>query len=117
MTRTEFIKQYAALLEKALPLADKARREGLLSLTSDPEKVKERDIFEYGLNFAIDAIDPYIIEKILTNIIVQEKDEYTYIYKTIQKEAALGIQQGLNSKLLHQILNSFTDLTLKEDGV
>jgi len=115
MNRTEFIGHYAAFLRKALPLAQLARRQGLLSLACDPEKVKERDVFEYGLSFVIDGIALEFIEKILNNIIAQEKDEYARIYKTVQKEAVMGIQQGLNPDLLYSILNSLTDLPLKDD--
>ena len=115
MTRTEFNEQYGAFIKKALPLAEKSRREGLLSLTADPEKISERDIFEYGLNFAIDGTDAAYIEKILGNIIAQEKDEYTRIYKTMQKEAVMGIQQGLAPQMLYYILNSLSPISLKED--
>jgi len=115
MTKTEFNEQYGAFIKKALSLAEKARREGLLSLTVAPEKISERDIFDYGLNFAIDGTDPYYIEKILGNIIAQEKDEYARIFKTMQKEAVMGIQQGLNPQMLYYILNSFTGISLKDD--
>lgn len=115
MNEKEFNEQYAAFIKKALPLAETVIREGLLSLTVDPEKVKERDIFEYGLNFAIDGTDASHIEKILNNIIDQEKDEYTRLYKTIQKEAVMGIQQGINPQMLYYILNSLTGIPLKED--
>ncbi len=115
MNKAEFIGQYDAFIKKALSLAEKARREGLLALECDGEKVKERDIFEYGLSFVIDGIDLCIIEKILNNIIAQEKDEYTRVFKTIQKEAVIEIQQGVNPKLLYNILNSLTDISLKDD--
>ena len=117
MNRTEFVEQYAVLMKQVLALAEKARREGLLSLNSncDPEKVSERSILEYGLSFVIDGTDASLIEKILSNIIAQEKDEYTRIYKTIQKEAVLEIQQGLNPRMLYFILNSLTDISLKDD--
>jgi hypothetical protein len=110
---------YTAFAKRALGFAEQARREGLLMLESslDRKKVKERDIFEYGLNFVIDGTDSSIIEKILDNIIAQEKDEYTRIYKTIQKEAVLQIQQGFNTEMLYSILNSFTDIPLNEDKV
>jgi flagellar motor switch protein FliG len=115
MNEKEFNEQYGAFIKKALPLAEKSRREGLLALTADPEKISERDIFEYGLNFVIDGTDPYFIEKILGNIIVQEKDEYTRVFKTMQKEAVIGIQQGLNPQMLYYILNSLSGISLKED--
>jgi len=115
MNEKEFNEQYGAFIKKALPLAEMARREGLLALTADLEKISERDIFDYGLNFVIDGVDADYIEKILDNIIAQEKDEYTRIFKTIQKEAVMGIQQGLNPQMLYYILNSLTGISLKDD--
>jgi hypothetical protein len=117
MNRNEFLEQYAVFVEQALALAEKARREGLLMLEGglDPEKIKARDIFEYGIKFVVDGTDSSLIERILDNIIAQEKDEYTRRYKTIQKEAVLEIQQGCNPKILYFILNSYTDISLNED--
>jgi len=115
MNEKEFNEQYGAFLKKVLTLVEKARREGLLALTADPEKISERDIFEYGLNFVIDGVDSLIIEKILDNIIAQEKDEYTRIFQTIQKEAVMGIQQGINPQMLYYVLNSLTGISLKDD--
>lgn len=117
MKRAEFIKQYNALVKHVLELAEKARKEGLLSFDGnlDEEKIKARDILEYGLSFAVDGVAPEIIDKILSNIVAQEKDEYTRLYKTIQKEAVLAIQQGYNPKIIYFILNSFTDIPLKDD--
>jgi len=115
MNEKEFNEQYGAFIKKVLPLVEKARREGLLALTADPEKISERDIFEYGLNFVIDGTDSGYIEKIIDNIIAQEKDEYTRIFKTIQKEAVMEIQQGTNPQMLYYILNSLSPISLKED--
>jgi len=115
MNEKEFNEQYGAFIKKVLPLVEKARREGLLALTADQEKISERDIFEYGLNFVIDGTDAGYIEKILDNIIAQEKDEYTRIFKTIQKEAVMEIQQGTNPQMLYYILNSHTGISLKDD--
>jgi chemotaxis protein MotA len=117
MTRDEFITEYNNIVGRALAFAEKARREGLLALEeeSDEEKINERDVFEYGIRFVVDGTDKETIEKILSNIVKQEKDEYKYILKTIQKEAVLMIQDGLNPSLLYAVLNSYTDITLKED--
>ena len=112
MNRSEFADKYAAFLTKAIECAEKARREGLLALDGglDHEKVDDRDIFEYGLLFVIDGVDKDLIEKILSNIIAQEKDEQTRVLKTIQKEAVLAIQEGLNPRILIHLLNSYTDI-------
>jgi hypothetical protein len=117
MNRNEFVEQYTTFVKRSLELAAKARRESFLGLSGDidQKKVNERDIFEYGLKFVLDGIDSEIIKKMLDNIITQEKDEYTRLYKTIQREAVLGIQQGYNSKILLSILNSLTDIPLADD--
>jgi flagellar motor component MotA len=119
MTRGEFVKNYNDIVKRALALSEKARREGLLALEdeSDQEKINNRDIFEYGLRFVIDGTDAKILEKILSNIIKHEKDENMYILKSIQKEAVLMIQDGTNPRLLYALLNSYTDITIKEDEI
>jgi hypothetical protein len=119
MNRNGFVEQYTAFVKRALEFAEKARREGLLMLEGglDRKKINERDIFEYGLTFVVDGIDSAIIERILGNIIDQEKDEYTRRYKTIQKDAVLMIQQGFNPGMIHSVLNSFTDIPLNEEKV
>jgi flagellar motor component MotA len=119
MTREDFIKEYDAIVGRILALSEKARREGLLALEeeSDQEKINERDIFDYGIRFVIDGVDKETIEKILSNIINQEKDEYKRILKTIQKEAALMIQDGTNPRVMYAVLNSYTDIPLEEDKI
>jgi flagellar motor component MotA len=119
MTRDEFIEKYYDIAGRALTFSEKARREGLLALENklDQEKIDERDVFEYGIRFAVDGDDKEIIEKILSNIIEQEKDEYVHSLKTIQKEAVLMIQGGVSPRSLYAVLNSYTDITLKEDKI
>jgi flagellar motor component MotA len=116
MNRVEFVEKYFNIVEKALRGSDTVRKEGLLALEEeiDQEKVNERDIFEYGLRFVLDGYDPEIIDKILSNIIKQEKDEQLRILKNIQKEAVLGIQERIHPRILYSLLNSFTDISLNE---
>jgi flagellar motor component MotA len=117
MTHDEFVKNYTEIVEHAMNYAEKARREGLLALEEelDQEKIDNRDVFEYGMRFVVDGTDAEIIEKLLSNIIKQEKDEELRTLKTIQKEAALMIQCGANPALMCSVLNSYTDITIKED--
>ncbi|MCL2244098.1 MAG: hypothetical protein FWC03_06475 [Treponema sp.] len=117
MNRSEFIWQYQVFSKQALALADKARREGLLSLEDELEtdKVNARDIFQYGISLVIDGTDSEIINKILSNIIAQDTDEYSHLIKVIKKEAALLIQSGINSRIIGMVLNSYTDLPLSDD--
>jgi len=119
MNRDEFVERYVTILEDILNCAEKARREGLLALEEglDQKKAGERDIFVYGLGFVTDGTDNVLIEKILSNIIAQEKDEYSRILKTIQKEAVLAIQEGLNPRILFHLLTSYTDIPLNDERI
>jgi len=100
------------IIDRAMTFSKIARREGLLHLEErlDLEKVDSRDIFEYGMRFAVDGTDHELIDKILSNIVNQEKDEELKILKTMQKEAVLSLQRGDNSYILLAIMNSYTDI-------
>jgi len=117
MTRDGFVQEYSDIVKCALVFSEKARRDGLLSLDDelDQEKINDRDIFQYGLRFVVDVVDRVIVEKILSNLTGQEKDEYMRMLKNIQKEAVLLIQEGINTRLVYAVLNSYSDITLKED--
>jgi chemotaxis protein MotA len=105
MPRDEFIKKYTDIVCHALHCHKKARTEGLLALEEelDQEKIDARDIFEYGLQFVVDGTEGEIIDKILSNIIKQEKDEDMRTLKTIQKEAVLMIQGGYNPRIFYSL--------------
>jgi flagellar motor component MotA len=117
MNHAEFNESYYQIVERALRFHDKARREGLLSLEDviDSKKADERDIFEYGLRFVVDGVDSEIVDIILSNIVNQDQDEHSRLLKTIQKEAVLSIQVGINPRILYAVLNSLTGLSLNED--
>jgi flagellar motor component MotA len=117
MNRDEFVEKFVTILENAINCAETARREGLLALEEnfDQEKIDGRDIFEYGLSFVTDGTDSALINKILSNIIAQEKDEYSRLLKTIQKEAVLAIQEGLSPRILFHLLASYTDIPLNDE--
>ena len=117
MSHEEFVKNYNEIVKRILEFSEKARMEGLLSLESKMEqkKINDRDIFEYGMSLVIDGIDMDIIDKILSNIINQEKDEYMCTLKNIQKEAVLLIYRGTNPRIINAVLNSYTGIKLAED--
>jgi flagellar motor component MotA len=116
MNRDEFAKKYYDIAKRAMEFSEKARREGLLALEeeTDEERINDRDVFEYGIRFVIDGTDQEVIDKILSNIINQEKDESMRTLQSIQKEAVLRIQSGENPRLLGALLNSYTDISLRE---
>jgi flagellar motor component MotA len=119
MTRDEFVEKYTEIVCRALNCHKKARTEGLLALEEElnQEKIDVRDIFEYGLQFVIDGTEVEIIDKILSNIIKLEKDEDMRTLKTIQKEAVLLIGKGCSPWIFYKVLNSYTDITIKEDEI
>jgi flagellar motor component MotA len=112
MEHEKFAENYRKTMKEAFYFSNKARREGLLQLEDmlDTERESNRDIFMLGLRFIVDGTDTQIIDKILSNIINQEKDELSKLHKTIQKEAILAIQEGLNPYLMYQLLASYTDI-------
>ena len=117
MTKEEFNTAYHDFVDTAIGLALRARRESILVLGSevDEEKAAQRDIFHYTLQLAVECYAPELIDKIITNIIAQEKDEYTRVFKTIQKEAILKIMDGFDPKMMHLVLNSYTALPIRDE--
>ena len=116
MSNDEYTKALYAIIERAFSASEKANREGLLALEEDmdEDKVAIRDIFEYGMRFVVDGTDSSVIDKILSNIIKQENDETQLSLKTIQKEALLAVQMGMHPQMLAVLLNSHTNLSLKD---
>ena len=114
MNRDDFIEAFYYVLEQAIIFSQKARREGLLALEKmlDHEKINNRDIFDYGMQFAIDGTDYDIIREIVLRVINQEKDENLHLLKQIQLEAILSILVGDNPRIIAIKLNSFTDIPL-----
>jgi len=119
MSRDEFIKRYYEIAKRALALAEKAMKDGLLAIEDDldQEKINNRDIFEYGLNLVTKGFDIEIIDDILSNIIDQEKDECIKNVKYIQRQAVRLICEGTHPILIQAALNSFTELPLNKDCI
>ena len=116
MTYDEFTEAYFDFLNLALNCAEKARREGLLALEEsiDPQKFANRDIFDYGMHFVVDGTDGAIIDKILSRVITHEKDPYRSLLKSIEKEAVLAIQEGVNPRILAHTMHSYVDIPLSD---
>jgi flagellar motor component MotA len=100
----------------ALRNSVRARREGLLALEKsiDTEKAANREIFEYGMMFVTDGVDPEIIDKILSRIISQEKNPYKSLLKTIEKETVLEIQQGTSTRIVFHLIHAYVDIPLSD---
>jgi flagellar motor component MotA len=113
MNRDEFIEAFFDVFNRALYFSQKARSEGLLSLEEELENEKN-DYFRLGLRLTVDGTESSIIDKILSNIRNQEKDEDLRLLKTIQKEVVMMIHAGENPRLLAIVLNSYTDIPLND---
>jgi flagellar motor component MotA len=116
VNKDEFVEAFYAVFERALFWSYKARREGLLALEEafDNGKVDNRDVLEYGMRFVVNGTDVSIVDKVLSNIVGQEKDEYQALLKTIQKEAVLAMREVMNPYLFVALLNSYTDIPLND---
>jgi flagellar motor component MotA len=110
MTRKNFKDECRMLIVKAMSICEKSRREGLMSLVDELDDVKdminERDVFYYGIALAADGLDRSILEKILNNLVNQERDDKKRKLKIMQKEAVMSIKNGDNSRILSMILFS-----------
>ena len=67
------------------------------------------------MRFVVDGTAAPLIDEIMSNRISHEKDEYTRLFKTVQKRAVLGIQAGENTYILYHVLASLPDLTHNEE--
>ena len=116
MTYDEFRKEFFVFFKWAMNCSVKARDEGLLALEEELEQIKpsKLDLVKIGMRLVVDGTDAEIIDKILSNIINQEKDEYAKILQQIQKEAVLSIQAGDNTRISAILMNSYTDIPLDD---
>jgi len=116
MSNDEFVNEYEEIVKRILNLAEKAKNEGFLSLEEmiDKDKYHQREIIDLGLRLVIDGTDSQFINKILTNIVNLETDTDRKILKTIEKEGILGIQEGLNRRLLLILLNSYVNVGIED---
>ena len=119
LKKMEFNEAFYCIFERIMDFSFMAYLEGLLELEKyiDNEKADSRDIFEYGMRLVVDRINNPIIDKILSNIITQEKDECLRRLKIIQKEAVLGIQQNVNWRLFILNLITQTDISMDDERV
>ena len=117
MTRDEFIAEYYKVSARAVQLSERSRREGFLAIEDaiDFDKLKQRDIFELGLRLSVDGTDNAMIKDILSNIILQEKDEYTRRIMEIKAAAILSIHNGDSTLITAYKMNSFTDIVFTDD--
>ncbi len=68
---------YTTMIDYLVGLADKARRNGLLSLQEDAE-VAANPLVKRGLTMAVDGSDPEHVAEALESMAEMEKEEYTH---------------------------------------
>jgi flagellar motor component MotA len=114
---------YKEFALRVIRISEAVRREGLIAFEDiiDPERVAERDIFDYGLQLVVDGTETELIDKILSNLIdridTYINDSYACLFATMEKEAVLAIQKGYSSRAIMVLLNSYTELSLKDDEI
>jgi len=119
-------------IKKILSFSEKARKEGLLSLSDSPdnEALKDRNnLFEYGMSLVIDGVDYSLIKEILCNIQGLKEPSYTQkLVDNVYIAGVLGIQCGHHPDMLLRLLDSLvpeqsrsdwlkTELTNKNLGI
>jgi len=112
MTHEDFFKQFNKILKIAVGLSMIENRQGLLALEDyiGNDAIKDMELFKRGLRLIVDGIDADNIDKIISNKIKQEKDEYVRLIINMQKDALLLIQKGVNPGLVYALLNSYAGI-------
>ena len=106
-----FAERTARLIRRAHDFARKAKTRGLFALGDDidAEGLGRRDVFEYGIRLAVENAGARHVGDILSNMAALGESEDARRLMTMQKEAALGIQEGRHPKLLACALLSHLD--------
>jgi flagellar motor component MotA len=110
------VREEIRFMRRALAMSAKLRREGLLALEKelDPALLAARDVFEYGLAFAIDGTDRELIDSILNTLINHEHDPWKQKLMSAKRDAALSIQAGDNPHMLALIMLSHFDKSIED---
>jgi flagellar motor component MotA len=116
MDKAEFEKEYRELVKRAYRLSIKARKEGLPALGGGLNEERSspaspaRDVLELGLRLAADQAEAALIDKILSNIIDQERDSYKKLLMVLKKEVVLSIRNNMNHRIMMAVINSYVDI-------
>ena len=104
--RGELAAQVASLIRRALTFANRAKAKGLVPLDDelDPGMIRRRDVFEYGMYFAVLGVDAKIIDNILSRIIARETDEKARLLMGMKKDAVRLIQAEETSENIYQAI-------------
>lgn len=109
------------VISKILSFSEVSREHGLLAVIPlmDKQALEDRNnLFEYGLAMACDGFDAADIEDILQNIRELKNTDYTgKIVDALSIIGVLGIQQGLNPRILAQKLDSRVPEQCRSEGL
>jgi hypothetical protein len=110
---------YLELLDTTLKLSNKSIKKGLGALEEDLqlELIYQRNILHYGLRlFLDDSLNKEFINRVLINIINQEKDLDKKEWMILQREALICIcDEKLTDREIIIDLNSLTNFNINED--
>ncbi|MCL1989125.1 MAG: hypothetical protein FWG64_14310 [Firmicutes bacterium] len=88
------------VIDEIMRLADVARREGVLSLEDEGEKL-EIPLLKAGIRLVVDGTDPELVQSILeTNILTTGKTGAELLTQIIVCNGVLSIQSGENPTIL-----------------
>ena len=83
----------------------------------DAEGLERLDVFEFGVRLAAHGAAPEYAAEVLSNMVdPEEQDPYLRRLKTIQREAALCVLNGVDSGFLLNVLLSHMDDAEREEA-
>jgi len=103
-------------IRRAVSLAEKSRRQGLLSLEKeiDWDAAAREDVFELGLSLVIDKVERRLIEDILDSLCCRETSHWKKKLARVKKAAVLSIRQGDNPRILAMKMLCHFDAYLRD---
>jgi len=90
----------APLVEQIVSFAEKARREGLLSVEGDIPDIEDRHL-KLGMKLVVDGTDPAVIEEVFHSALLSDNPEgATLRRRLIVLDGVLGFVAGEDPRLL-----------------
>jgi len=101
MNKNQFAERAAHIAQRAWELSLRTR---MAAPPDDPDgatvQARSRDVLGYGAALAARGIEPEKLGEMLSNLVALEPDADERRLKAMQKDAALGIREGLHPKLI-----------------
>jgi flagellar motor component MotA len=112
VTIEEFQEKFYDTISIIQNAAERARRQGLLSLEEDiiTEKILERDLYIVGIQFIVDGTDSTIVRKwfdlIIESSYSKTDNYYEWIIANTIADGVLMIQSGDNPRIISLMLEA-----------